>query len=197
MEKAGKFHCFCFPGGSDGKESACNTGDPSLIHGSGRSPEEGNGNSFNYSCLENPMDRGVQRATVQGIAKSQTRLSDLTLSHTFSFCFTDYTKAFDCVDHNKLWKILKEMGIPDHLTYFLRNLYAGQDVTVRTQHVTTDWFKLRKGVWQDYILSPCLFNFYSEYIMRNAGLHQSQAWIETIERNINNFKYADNTTLTA
>ena len=100
----------------------------------------------------------------QGTAKSQTRLSDLTLSHTFSFCFTDYTKVFDCVDHNKLWKILKEMGIPDHLTYFLRNLYAGQDATVRTQHVTTDWFKLRKGVWQDYILSPCLFNFYSEYI---------------------------------
>ena len=89
--------------------------DPSLIHGSGRSPGEGNGNSLNYSCLENPVDRGVWWATVHGIAKNQTQLSDLTLPHTFSFCFTDYTKAFDCLDHSKLWKILKEMGILDHL----------------------------------------------------------------------------------
>ena len=86
------------------------------------------------------------------------------------FCFTDYTKAFDCVNHNKLWKILQEMGIPDHLTCLLRNLYAGQEATVRTGHGTTDWFQIGKGVRQGYISSPCLFNLYAEYIMRNAGL---------------------------
>ena len=86
------------------------------------------------------------------------------------FCFIDYAKAFDCVDHNKLWEILKEMGIPDHLTHLLRNLYAGQEATVRTGHGTTDWFQIRKGVHQGYILSPCLFNLYAEYIMRNTGL---------------------------
>ena len=88
------------------------------------------------------------------------------------FCFIDYAKAFDCVDHNKLWKILKEMGIPDHLTCFLRNLYAGQEATVRTGHGTTDWFQIGKGVRQGCILSPCLFNLYAEYIMRNAGLDE-------------------------
>ena len=102
------------------KESACNVRDPGSIPGSGRSPGEGNGNSLNYSCLENPVDRGVWWATVHGIAKNQTQLSDLTLPHTFSFCFTNYTKAFDCVDHSKLWKILKVMRIPDHLTCLLR-----------------------------------------------------------------------------
>ena len=86
------------------------------------------------------------------------------------FCFIDYAKAFDFVDHNKLWKILQEMGIPDHLTGLLRNLYAGQEATVRTSHGTTDWFQIRKGVRQGYISSPCLFNLYAEYIMRNAGL---------------------------
>ena len=86
------------------------------------------------------------------------------------FCFIDYAKAFDCVDHNKLWKILREMGIPDHLTCLLRNLYAGQEATVRTGHRTTDWFQIEKGVRQGCILSPCLFNSYAEYIMRNAGL---------------------------
>ena len=85
------------------------------------------------------------------------------------FCFIDYAKAFDCVDHNKLWKILKEMEIPDHLTCLLRNLYTGQETTVRTGHGTTDWFQIGKGVRQGCILSPCLFNFYAEYIMRNAG----------------------------
>ena len=90
------------------------------------------------------------------------------------FCFTDYAKAFDCVDHNKLWKILKEMGIPDHLTWLLRNLYAGQEATVRTGHGTTDWFQIGKGVRQGCILSPCLFNFYAEHIMRNAGLEETQ-----------------------
>ena len=91
------------------------------------------------------------------------------------FCFIDYAKAFDCVDHNQLWKILKEMGIPDHLIYLLRNLYAGQEATVRTGHGTTDWFQIGKGVRQGCILSPCLFNFYAEYIMRNAGLEEAQA----------------------
>ena len=94
------------------------------------------------------------------------------------FCFIDYAKAFDCVDHNKLWKILKEMGIPDHLTCLLRNLYAGQEATVRTGHGTTDWFQIGKGVHQGCILSPCLFNLYAEYIMRNAGLEGAQAGIK-------------------
>uniref|UniRef100_A0A4W2EJ93 Reverse transcriptase domain-containing protein n=1 Tax=Bos indicus x Bos taurus TaxID=30522 RepID=A0A4W2EJ93_BOBOX len=113
------------------------------------------------------------------------------------FCFTDYAKAFDCVDHNKLWKILKEMGIPDHLTCFLRNLYAGQEATVRTGHGTTDWFQIGKGVYQGCIFSPCLFNLYAEYIMRNAGLEEAQAGIEIAGRNINNLRYADDTTLLA
>ena len=114
------------------------------------------------------------------------------------FCFTDYTKAFDCVDHNKLWKILKEMGIPDHLTCLLRNLYAGQEATVRTGHGTIDWFQIRKGVRQGCILSPCLFNFYAEYIMRDdAGLEETQAGIKIAGRNINNLRCADDTTLMA
>ena len=107
------------------------------------------------------------------------------------------TKTFDCVDHNKLWKILKEMGIPDHLTCLLRNLYAGQEATVRTRHGTTDWFQIRKEVHQGCILSPCLFNFYAEYIMRNARLDEAQAEIKTAGRNINNLRYADDTTLMA
>ena len=110
------------------------------------------------------------------------------------FCFIDYTKAFDCVDHNKLWKILKEMGILD-LTCLLRNLCAGQEATVRTGHGTTDWFQIRKGVCQGCILSPCLFNFYAEYMMRNAGLEETQAGIKIARRNINNLRYADDTTL--
>uniref|UniRef100_A0A4W2I671 RNA-directed DNA polymerase n=1 Tax=Bos indicus x Bos taurus TaxID=30522 RepID=A0A4W2I671_BOBOX len=109
------------------------------------------------------------------------------------FCFIDYAKAFDCVDHNKLWKILKEMGIPDHLTCLLRNLYAGQEATVRTGHGTTDWFQIRKGIHQGCILSPCLFNFYAEYIMRNAGLEEAQAGIKIAGRNINNLRCADDT----
>ena len=100
-------------------------------------------------------------------------------------CFIDYAKAFDCVDNNKLWNILKEMGIPDHLTCLLRNLYIGQEATVRTGHGTTDWFQIGKGVRQGYILSPCLFNLYAEHIMRNAGLEESQAGIKIVERNIN------------
>ena len=113
------------------------------------------------------------------------------------FCFIDYAKAFDCGDHNKLWKILKEMGIPDHLTCLLRNLYAGQEATVRTGRGTTDWFQIRKGVCQSYILSPGLFNLYAEYIMRNAGLDEAQAGIKIAGRKINNLRYADDTTLMA
>ena len=113
------------------------------------------------------------------------------------FCFTDYVKAFDCVDHNQLWKILKEMGIPDHLTCLLRNLYAGEEATVRTGHGTTDWFQIGKGVHQGYISSPCIFNFYAEYIMRNAGLEETQSGIKIARRNINNLRYADDTTLMA
>ena len=108
-----------------------------------------------------------------------------------------YTKAFDCADHNKLWKLLQDMGISDHLTCLLRNLYAGQEATVRTGHGTTDWFQIGKGVHQGCILSPCLFNFYAEYIKRNAGLDEAQAGIKISERNINNLRYADDTTLMA
>ena len=114
------------------------------------------------------------------------------------FCFIDYAKAFDCVDHKKLWKILKEMGIADHLTCLSRNLYAGQEATVRTEHATTDWFQIGKGVHQGCILSPCLFNFYAEYIMRNAGrMEEAQAGIKIAGRNINNLRNADDTTFTA
>ena len=113
------------------------------------------------------------------------------------FYFIDYAKAFDCVDHKKLWKILKVMGIPDHLTCLLRNLYAGQEATVRTGHGTTDWFQIRKGVRQGCTLSPCLFNLYAEYIMRNARLDKAQAGIKIARRNINTLRYADDTTLMA
>ena len=117
------------------------------------------------------------------------------LQKNIYFCFIDYAKAFDCVDHNKLWKILKEMGIPECLTCLLRNLYACQEATVRTGHGTTDWFQIGKGVHQGCILSPCLFNLYTEYIMWNAGLEESQAGIKIAGRNINNLRYADDTTL--
>ena len=113
------------------------------------------------------------------------------------FCFLDYAKAFDCVDHTKLWKILKEMGKPDHLTGLLRNLYAGQEATVRTGHGTTDWFQIGKGARQGCILSPCLFNLYADYIMKNSGLEETQAGIKITGRNINNLRYADDTTLMA
>ena len=113
------------------------------------------------------------------------------------FCFIDYAKAFDCVDHNKLWKILKEMGIPDHLTCFLRNLYAGQEAIVRTGLERTDWFQIGKGVHQGCILSLCLFNLYAEYIMRNPGQDEAQARIKMAGRNINNLRYANDTTIMA
>ena len=111
------------------------------------------------------------------------------------FCFADYVKAFDCVVHDKLWKILKQMGILDHLTCLLRSLYAGQEATVRTGHGTTDWVQIGKGVRQVYILSPCLLNLRAEYIMQNAGLDEAEAGIKTAGRN--NLRYADNTMLMA
>ena len=113
------------------------------------------------------------------------------------FCFIDCAKAFDSVDHNKVWKILKEMGMSDHLTCLLRNLYARQEATVRTGHGTTDWFQIRKGVCQGCILSPCLFNLYSEDIMRNAVLEEAQAGIKIAGRNISNLRYEDDTSLMA
>ena len=113
------------------------------------------------------------------------------------FCFIDYAKAFDCVDHNKLWKTLQEMGIPDHLICLLRNLYAGQEATVRTGHGTTNWFQIGKGVYRGGILSPYLSNLYAEYIMRNAGLYEAQAGIKIARRHINNLRYADDATLMA
>ena len=111
------------------------------------------------------------------------------------FCFIDYIRAFDYVDHNKLWKIIQEKEIPDHLTCLLRNLYAGQEATVRTGHGTTDWFQIGKGVHQSCILSPCLFNLYAEYIMPNAGLDEAQTGIKIAWKNINNLRYTDDTTL--
>ena len=119
------------------------------------------------------------------------------LQKNIYFCFIDYAKAFDCVDHNKLWKILNEMGIPDNLICLLRNLYTGQVATLRTRHVTTDWFQIGKGVCQGCIFSPCLFNLHAEYFMQNTGLDEAQAGIKIARRNINNLRYTYDTTLMA
>ena len=131
----------------------------------------------------------IKLSTVTGSLKKQE------FQKNIYFCFIDAAKALDCVDHHKLWKILKEMGRPDHLTWLLRNLYAGQEATVRTGHGTTDWFQIGKGVCQGCILSSCLFNFYADYIMRNAGLEEAQAGIKIAGKNINDLRYADDTTL--
>ena len=141
--------------------------------------------------LEKAEEPEIKLPTSTGSSKKQE------FQKNIYFCFIDYAKAFDCVDHNKLWKILKEMGIPDHLTCLLRNLCAGQEATVRTGHGKTDWFQIRKGVHQGYILSPCLFNLYEKYIMRNAGLEEAQSGIKIAGRNINNLRHADDTTLMA
>ena len=141
--------------------------------------------------LEKAEEPEIKLPTSAGSLKKQE------FQKNIYFCFIDYSKSFDCVDRSKLWKILKEMGIPDHLTCLLRNLYTGQEATVRTGHGTTDWFQIGKEVRQGYILSPRLFNFYAEYIMRNAGLEEAQAGIKIAGRNINNFRYADDTTLMA
>ena len=142
--------------------------------------------------LEKPKEPEIKLPTSSGSSKKQE-----SSRKNIYFCFIDYAKAFDCVDNNKLWKILQEKGIPDHLTCLLRNLYAGQEATVRSGHGTTDWFQIGKGVSQGCILSPCLFNLYAEYIMRNTGLEEAQAGIKIARRNINNLRYADGTTLMA
>ena len=118
--------------------------------------------------LEKAEEPEIKLPTSAGSSKKQQ-----SSRKNISLCFIDYAKAFDCVDHNKLWKILQEMGIPDHLTCLLRNLYAGQEATVRTGHGTIDWFQIGKRVRQGCILSPCLFNLYAEYIMRNTGLEEA------------------------
>ena len=140
--------------------------------------------------LDKAEEPEINLSTSSGSSKEQE------FQKNIYFCFIDYTKAFDCVDHNKLWKILKETAIPDHLTCPLRNLYTGQEAIVRIGH-GTDWFQIGKGVRQGCTLSPCLFNLYAEYIMRNAGLEEAQAGIKTARRNINNLRYAGNTTLRA
>ena len=139
--------------------------------------------------LEKPEELEIKLPTSVGIKARQ-------FQKNIYFCFIDYAKAFDCVDYNKLWKILKEMGKPDHLTC-LSETYTGQEATVRTGHGTTDWFQIGKGVHQRCMLSPCLFNLYAEYVMRNAGLNEAQAGIKIARRNINNLRYADDTTLMA
>ena len=141
--------------------------------------------------LEKAEESEIKLPTSVGSSKNQE------FQKNIYFCFIDYAKTFDCVDQNKLWKIPKEMGIPDHLTCLLRNLYAGQEARVSTGHGTTDLFQIGKGVCQGCILSPCLFNFYAKYIMRNAGLEETQAGIKIAGRNINNLRYADGTTLMA
>ena len=146
----------------------------------------------------------VQAAFIKG-RRSRDQIANIRwiikkareLQKNIYFCFIDYAKTFDCVAHNKLWKILKEMGIPDYLTCLLRNLCADQETTVRTEHGTTDWLQIGKRVCQGCILSPCLFNLHAEYIMRNAGLEKAQAGIKIARRNINNLRYADDTTLMA
>ena len=142
--------------------------------------------------LEKAEEPEIKLPTSAGSSKKQE-----SSEKNIYFCFIDYAKAFNCVDHNKLWKILKEMGIPDHLTCLLKNLYAGQEATVRTGHGTTDWFQIRKIVRQGCILSPCLFNLYAEYIMQNAGLDEGQAGIKIAGRNMNNIRYADDIILMA
>ena len=141
--------------------------------------------------LEKAEAPEIKMSTLIGLTKKQE------IQKNIYFCFIEYAKAFECVDHNKVWKILKEMGIPDHLTCLLRNLYAGQEATVRTGFRTPGWFQIGKGVCQGCILSPCLFNLYAEYIMRNAGMDEAQAGIKISRRNINNLRYADDTTLMA
>ena len=140
--------------------------------------------------LEKAKEPEIKLPTSAGSWKSK-RVPEKHLSLLF-----DYAKAFDCVDHNKL-EILKEMGLPDHLTCLLRNLYTGQEATIRTRHGTTDWFQIGKGVHQSCILSSCLFNLNVEYIMRNAGLEEAQVGVKIVRRNINNLRYADDTTLMA
>ena len=140
--------------------------------------------------LKKPEEPDIKLPTSTESWKKQESSRKTSIS-----AFIDYANTFDCVDHNQLWKILKAMGTPDHLACLWRNLYAGQETTVRTGDGTTDWFQIGKGVRQGCLLSPCLFNLYAEYIMRNAGLEEAQARIKIARRNINNLRYADDTTL--
>ena len=135
--------------------------------------------------LEKAEEPEIKLPTSAGSLKKQE------FQKNIYFCLIDYAKVFDCMDHNKLWKILKEMRILDHLTCLLRKLYAGQEATVRTGHGTTDWFQIGKGVHKGCLLPPCLFNVYAEYIMRNTGLEEAQAGIKIARRNINNLRYTD------
>ena len=144
--------------------------------------------------LEKAKEPEIKLSTSIGSSKKQNSQKQ---KFQKNICFIDCVKAFDCVDHNTLWKIIKEMGIPDQLTSLLRNLCAGQEATVRTGHGTMDWFQIGKGVCHGCILSPCLFNLYAEYIMRNTGLDKAQAGIKIAGRNINNVRYADDTILMA
>ena len=146
-------------------------------------------NSLTFKLVLEKEEPEIKLPTSAGSWKKQA-----SSRKNIYFCFIDYAKAFDCVDPNKLWKILKEMGITDHLIGILRNLYAGQEATVRTGHGTTDWFQIGKGVHQGCILSLCLFNLHTEYIMRNAGLEETQAGIKIAGRSINNLRHADDTT---
>ena len=141
--------------------------------------------------LENTEEPEIRLPTSVGSSKKQEFQKNIYL------CFIDYAKVFDCVDHNKLWKILKEVGLPDHLTCLLRNLHTGQEATVRTEHGKTALFQIGKWVHQGCIFSPCLFNLYAEYIMWNAELDEAKTGIKIARRNINNLRYADDTTLMA
>ena len=148
--------------------------------------------------LENPQNSGFRkvRETRDQIANIRWIIEKAReFQKNIYFFYIDYAKAIDCVNQIKLWEILKEMGIPDNQTCLLRNVYACQESTVRTEHETIDWFQIGKGVWQDCILSPCLFNFYAEYIMQNSGLEEAQAGIKIVGRNINNLRYSDDPTL--
>ena len=146
------------------------------------------------SCVQAGFRKG--RGTRDQIANIRWIIEEAReFQKNIYFSFIDYTQAFDCVDHNKLWKILIEMGISDHLTCLLKNPCVGQEATVRTGHGTTDWFKIGKEVHQGCILSPCLFNLYAEYIIQNARLDRAQAGIKIAGENINNLRYADDTTL--
>ena len=142
--------------------------------------------------LEKAEEPEIKLPTSAGSSKKQESSRKTSISALLT---VSKSKAFNCVDHNNLWKILKVMGKPDHLTCLLRNLYAGQEAIVRTGHGTTDWFQIGKGVCQGCILSPCLFNFYSQQIMRNAQLEETQAGIKIARKNINNLRYADDTTV--
>ena len=145
---------------------------------------------MNHECPDVQAEFGKGRGTRDQIANICWIIKKtIEFQKSVYFCFIDYTKAFDCVDHNKLWKILKQMGISDQLTRLLRSLYASQESTVRTGHGATDWFQIREGVCQGWILSPSLFNLYAEYIMRNPGLDEAQAGIKIAGRNNNNLRY--------